>query len=146
MERTYILTTEMQGMAWVRMFLWELVAIAGGFLGYGLLTRSKITFTFDEAMVALLTAAFTAAAGFAEAPSDLVVTDLCIRQGKHNVIGMNDLKKVKECRRFGVRGLLLIHRKRNWWRDNSVFIPAALPDYEEIKQQVTVWCDEQVIG
>jgi hypothetical protein len=100
------------------------------------------------AIIAWLVSSFVA---LREVPKALRLTDNSIEEVNGKVIGRGEVKRVKECRRRWLPGFLnfrpglaIIGQRSDWIRgEYSIFIPAALPEYDEIKGIVLGWGDAQ---
>ena len=141
MERTYEITPEMLGLTWphlLRQLVKECVVL--------LLGICIFSYVFHEHSVKLLSEIgsvifiFFLINIFGAPSSKLRVTDDCIEEVGGPIIRRHAVISVKEQDRGTSHGIEVAgRRERRWLPKYKIFIPSALPEFEEIKQMALTW-------
>ncbi len=147
MNTTYVLTPEMLGITWRRILTRTLSASALAVLSWGLCysvfhhrppVGSLIGLEVAIVVCALLMRPLSRAR--------LRITNDSIERSDGPVIRKDEIYRVNEYPPgHQVPGIEIIaNRKPLWLRGHRIFVPAALPDYQEVKRIVHEWADRVI--
>ncbi len=143
MERTYVLTPEMLGLNWSRLFRQALGRGVIYLLAAMIFSALSNGHWMSSVSAALVGSAIDFGLTFTVryyAPTRLRVTNDTIEEVDGPIIHKNEVVAVNECNDSEPFGLEIIGRRKTSWLPNyRIFIPATIADFNDLRQLVHCW-------
>ena len=145
MELTFQVTPAMVGLSWRRVLRSGLTAITAAVLGGALLSKFLQGRFMTGSIVGLVISMVLCALLMRPlARTRLKVTDESIEQLDGPIIRKDAIAAVNEYTQKKCAGIEIIGKgKPKWLRDYRIFVPAAAPEYQQIKELIRSWTTPQ---
>ena len=145
MERSYLLTPEMLGLSWSRLFRRAIVRSAIYLLAaifFSGISNGHWTSSIGAALIgAAVDFGLTFTVRF-YVPTCLRITDEQIEEVDGPIIRKNDIFAVYEDTDGELRGLEVLGRRRlSWLPKYRIFIPATVADFNELRVTLRGWSE-----
>jgi hypothetical protein len=145
MKLTIQVTPEMVGLSWRRVLRSGLTAITAAMLGGALISKFLQGRFMTGSIVGLgISMVLCALLMRPLARARLKITDEGIEQLDGPIICKDAITAVNEYTEKKYAGIEIVGKgKPKWLRDYRIFVPAAAPEYQQIKELIRSWTSPQ---